>query len=117
MYYESIFLMLMLMIDSGQFVQDLRIENHWIVNGKNYQKTLEGWLQIMDSKKDLVMPILAKTYGEANALKWFVYWRLFFIGCAEFFGANDGEEYVVSHYLFNKPEVSPQPVAPVAPVA
>jgi hypothetical protein len=36
--------------------------------------------------------------------RWYVYWRLFFIGCAEFFGARGGEEYIVSHYLFTKPK-------------
>lgn len=84
------------------FQDHLRIESTWRVNGTHYQRTLEGWLQIMDSRKETVMPILARTYGETNALKWFVNWRLFFIGCAEFFGAANGEEYNVSHYLFVK---------------
>jgi len=85
------------------FQDDLRIENHWTVNGTHYQRTLEAWLQILDKKKNEAMPILETTYGKGNALKWFVYWRLFFIGCAEFFGASNGEEYLVSHYLFVKP--------------
>lgn len=61
------------------FQDDFRIVNRWAVNGSHYQKTLEGWMKIMDSKKAEVMPILAKTYGEGNALKWYVYWRLFFM--------------------------------------
>jgi len=85
------------------FQGDLKIEDHWIVNGSHYQKTLEAWLVEMDSKRAQVMPILEKTYGKDNALKWYVYWRLFFIACAEFFGIEGGQQYPVSHYLFVKP--------------
>lgn len=84
------------------FQDHLRIEGHWRVNGKHYQKTLEAWLVEMDRKKAQVMPVLSETYGKANAVKWFVNWRLFFIACAEFFGHSNGEEYLVSHYLFTK---------------
>lgn len=85
------------------FQDHLRIEGHWRVNGSHYQKTLEAWLVEIDKKKATVMPILESTYGKENAVKWFVNWRLFFIACAEFFGFNGGEEYLVSHYLFTKP--------------
>jgi len=84
------------------FQDDLRIENRWRVNGKHYQKTLEAWLVILDQNKEKVMPILRKTYGHDQALKWLVNWRLFFIVCAEFFGFQDGNKWYVSHYLFVK---------------
>jgi len=84
------------------FQDQLKIEGHWRINGKHYQRTLEAWLDLIDQKKAQVMPILSETYGEKNATKWFVNWRLFFIGCAEFFGIDDGNAYQVSHYLFQK---------------
>jgi cyclopropane-fatty-acyl-phospholipid synthase len=61
------------------FQKDVQIVKHWRVNGVHYQKTLEGWLDIMDSKKAIVLPLLAKTYGDAEAMKRYVYWRLFFM--------------------------------------
>lgn len=84
------------------FQEHVTLESHWCVNGTHYQRTLEAWLIEMDRKKSTVMPILVNTYGEKNALMWYVSWRLFFIGCAEFFGANKGNENIVSHYLFTK---------------
>lgn len=84
------------------FQKDLYCQNQWRVNGIHYSRTLEAWLVKMDSVKDIVLPVLAKTYGEENALKWFVNWRLFFLACSEFFAMDGGEEYYVSHYLFAK---------------
>ena len=84
------------------FQDQFKIQGHWRINGSHYQRTLEAWLVLIDQKKAQVMPILAKTYGQKNAVKWFVNWRLFFIGCAEFFGYDNGNAYQVSHYLFER---------------
>jgi cyclopropane-fatty-acyl-phospholipid synthase len=84
------------------FQKDLRVIKHWIVNGKHYQKTSEAWLSKMDSNKDKIMPIFESVYGKENATKWWVYWRVFYMACAELWGYNGGEEWLVSHYLFEK---------------
>jgi cyclopropane-fatty-acyl-phospholipid synthase len=78
------------------------IEQHWHVNGMHYSKTSEAWLQNMDRHKDKIMPLFEKTYGNGQALKWWVYWRIFYMACAELWGYNHGNEWIVSHYLFRK---------------
>jgi len=84
------------------FNEKLSIEKHWHVSGMNYSKTSEAWLQNMDKHKKEIMPLFEKTYGKENAVRWWVYWRLFYMACAELWGYNNGEEWIVSHYLFNK---------------
>lgn len=84
------------------FNDDLTIENLWVVNGMHYSKTSEAWLRNMDQHKKEIMPIFEKTYGKDQAVKWWVYWRLFYIACAELFGYRNGNEWMVCHYLFKK---------------
>jgi cyclopropane-fatty-acyl-phospholipid synthase len=85
------------------FQNDLRLENHWRVSGTHYQKTAEAWLANMDRERERVMPVLAATYGDGEARRWWVYWRVFFMSCAELFGYRSGQEWLVSHYLFRRP--------------
>jgi len=84
------------------FQEHFKIQNHWRVNGTHYSKTSEAWLTKMDQHKDIIMPLFEKTYGKDQAVKWWVYWRIFFMSCAELWGYDDGKEWFVSHYLFEK---------------
>lgn len=88
-----------------RFQDDLRLIRRWRWNGRHYEKTLNTWLARMDQRRDAVMPILRDTYGEDQAEIWWVRWRLFFMACAELFGYHDGNEWWVSHYLFERPDV------------
>jgi cyclopropane-fatty-acyl-phospholipid synthase len=82
------------------FQDDLKIENHWRVKGTHYQKTAEAWLQNMDRNEKEIRPLFAQTYGAGNQVRWWVYWRVFFMACAELWGFRNGDEWFVSHYLF-----------------
>ncbi|KGN55357.1 (S)-coclaurine N-methyltransferase [Cucumis sativus] len=84
------------------FQDDVSIVDHWLVNGKHYSQTSEEWLKRMDENIASIKPIMATTYGKDSAVKWTVYWRTFFIAVAELFGYNNGEEWMVSHFLFKK---------------
>ena len=90
------------------FQRDLRIMDHWVVNGRHYHQTANHWLENMDHHRSLIRPLLAKTYGADQEQRWWVYWRLFFLACAELWGLDGGNEWHVSHYLFEKPNVAVQ---------
>lgn len=88
------------------FQDDFKLRNHWQVNGQHYQKTAEAWLVNMDVHREQIMPVFIHAYGAAQSLKWWNYWRVFFMSCAELWGYNQGREWLVSHYLFEKPEIA-----------
>ncbi len=86
-----------------QFQDDLKLVQDWKVNGRHYQQTAEHWLKNMDAHKAEILPLFRDTYGPDQALKWWCYWRVFYMACAELWGYRKGEEWLVSHYLFRKP--------------
>jgi cyclopropane-fatty-acyl-phospholipid synthase len=88
----------------ARFQEDLHLIRRWRWNGRHYESTLNAWLERMDRRRDQVMPILRETYGADQAETWWMRWRLFFMACAELFGYADGNEWWVSHYLFERPE-------------
>ena len=85
------------------FQEALRIEKHWVVNGTHYSKTSEAWLKNMDAHRAEIWPLFEETYGPGAAQRWWSYWRIFFMSCAELWGYAGGEEWFVSHYRFRKP--------------
>lgn len=84
------------------FQRDLRLIDHWQVSGWHYQQTSEAWLANMDARRHDIMPLLEGTYGKGAAARWWVYWRVFFMACAELWGFRGGHEWLVSHYLFQR---------------
>jgi cyclopropane-fatty-acyl-phospholipid synthase len=85
-----------------QFQDDLKLVSDWKVDGTHYQRTAEHWLQAMDRHKAEILPLFAQTYGADQVTKWWVYWRVFYMSCAELWGYRGGQEWIVSHYLFRK---------------
>ncbi len=86
----------------GRFQDDLTLRQDWKVNGTHYARTSEHWLKNMDAHRKDLMPLFAKTYGARHAVKWWAYWRVFYLSCAELWNFHDGKEWHVSHYLFQK---------------
>lgn len=84
------------------FQRDLHLIDHWRWNGKHYEKTSNAWLANLDARRQEILPVLTSVYGEAEAHRWFHRWRMFFLACAELFGYRGGEDWGVSHYLFQR---------------
>ena len=84
------------------FQDDLTLVDHAVFDGTHYQKTAEAWLANMDRNESAIRPIFAATYGAAQVTRFFSYWRIFFLSCAEVWGYRRGSEWLVSHYRFQK---------------
>ena len=79
----------------------LDLEQRWMIDGRHYQKTLEAWLQRLDSDPGADATFV-RIYGEADAPLWKQRWRLFLLSCAELFGYRNGREWHVAHYRLGR---------------
>jgi len=86
------------------FQQHLFLEDMWVLPGTHYGKTSEDWLLNMDKREHQtkIREIFANVYGKDQVPKWINRWRLFWLACAELFAYDNGQEWVVCHYLFKK---------------
>ena len=88
------------------FDKDLRVTKTWKVSGLHYHRTCEAWLTRADARKESILKLFTQAYGAEHALKWFHYWRVFFLACSELFRFNQGDEWYVCHYLFEKNDLT-----------
>ncbi len=79
-----------------------KLAEQWQLNGIHYQKTAEAWFENLDNNKQATRAAMEKIYGKEEARVWENRWRIFMLSCAELFGYRKGEEWGVSHYLFEK---------------
>ncbi|WP_422931069.1 SAM-dependent methyltransferase [Singulisphaera sp. PoT] len=82
-----------------QFPRDLAVAEQHSWNGTHYRRTADDWLANLDARRDEVIDILSRVYGESDARRWLYRWRVFFLAVSELFGFNHGEEWFVSHYV------------------
>jgi len=87
-----------------RFQGDLRLVRRWRWDGTHYEKTANAWLERLDARRAEVLPVMQATYGAGDAEAWLQRWRIFFMACAELFGYANGQEWWVSHYLFERPD-------------
>ncbi|MEO6518199.1 MAG: SAM-dependent methyltransferase, partial [Pseudoxanthomonas sp.] len=84
------------------FQDKISIEQRWLLSGTHYEKTANAWLQNQDSNREQVMRVLQGVYGIADAAIWYQRWRMFWMACAELFGYDSGNEWMVAHYRFKR---------------
>ncbi len=82
------------------FQDGLKITKHWRVSGRHYSRTARHWLEKMDLNREDVIDIFRSNHGSSEARRWYHRWRLFFMACEELWGYRQGQEWWVSHYLF-----------------
>jgi len=86
-----------------RFQDRLRLVRRWRWDGTHYERTANAWLENLDRRRGEALPVLARAYGEREAGLWLQRWRLFFMACAGLFGHDAGQQWWVSHYLFERP--------------
>lgn len=84
------------------YQRDLSLVDHWRWSGGHYRRTCEAWLERCDERRNEVLDEMRQAYGDSEAPLWLQRWRIFFMACSELFAAGQGNEWGVSHYLFEK---------------
>lgn len=82
--------------------EQLRLRQQWRWNGHHYARTAAAWLARMDARRSELMPLFERVYGPAEAARWWMRWRLFFLAVEELFACQQGNQWWVSHYLFER---------------
>jgi len=85
-----------------RFQDHLRLVSRWRWNGMHYSRTAEAWLTNLDKRRSAALAVLGGAHGEPAAAQWLQRWRMFFMACAEMFAYNQGAEWWVGHYLFER---------------
>ena len=84
------------------FQRDLRVVSHWIVSGLHYARTLRAWWDRMHAKRTDLEGLFIEKYGLGAMKERFRQWELFFLITEETFKLKKGNEYIVTHMLFEK---------------
>lgn len=82
-----------------EFKANMRVRREWVWDGMHYQKTSEAWLENLDRNRDRVIALFGASMPAGEARKMYHRWRIFFLACAETFGFENGQQWLVAHYL------------------
>lgn len=83
------------------FQKDVTCVDHWLMSGVHYEKTARAWLDLLDKNKPEILKEFQTVY-RSEAVARLARWRIFFMAVEEVWGFADGNEWTVSHYLFER---------------
>ena len=83
-------------------IDGVTVVEQWLVNGKQFQRSANLWLQNMDKHKKDIIRILEKESDLASSIATFNRWRIYFLTISESYGYNQGSEWMIAHYLITK---------------
>lgn len=83
------------------FQDALRIRRRWLVDGRHYARTARAWLDRLDRNRAAARQALADGCDDVD--RQLQRWRMFFMACEELFAFDRGQQWMVAHYLFEKP--------------
>lgn len=81
---------------------ELTLVDAWRVSGTHYARTARAWLELLDAHREEATAVLAREAGRRQARRQFRRWRLFFLSCEGLWAYDDGNQFIVSHYLFRR---------------
>jgi cyclopropane-fatty-acyl-phospholipid synthase len=84
----------------------LTLVDAWRVSGTHYARTARAWLENLDANRDAARGVLAAHVGTRAAGRQLRRWRLFFLSCEGLWGYDDGNQFIVSHYLFRRADAA-----------
>jgi cyclopropane-fatty-acyl-phospholipid synthase len=80
--------------------QDLTLLDQWRLSGTHYARTARAWLGRLDANRSEAVEVLAEHVGHRHAQRQFRRWRLFVLACEGLWAYDNGNQFIVTHYLF-----------------
>jgi cyclopropane-fatty-acyl-phospholipid synthase len=75
----------------------------WRFDGRHYTRTLAAWRELLESRRDETLSVLARGTTASEAVRRWHRWRTFLIACEELFAARRGREWGVVHHRMSRP--------------
>ena len=85
-----------------RFQDHLRVTRRWLVDGRHYARTSRAWLNKLDRNREAALALFEDDGTDVPARIRVQRWRMFFMACEELFAYNNGAEWSVAHYRFEK---------------
>ena len=82
----------------GRLPEHLHLEETWQWNGRHYARTAEAWLEELDRNRNAARAALLTGKPDMDADREVQRWRMFYMACAELFGLDNGETWLVGHF-------------------